>query len=90
MSTSLTQRMLVHTYLALMLLLAFAFGSYYLNLGVYNIVLNIGIAVLKTLLIMAIFMRLRFSSMMVRIAAAAGFFWLAILVLLTLSDVMTR
>ncbi len=48
------------------------------------------IAVVKMLLVVLIFMRVRYSVRLVWIFAAAGLFWLFIMVSLTMSDYFTR
>ena len=47
-------------------------------------------AVFATLLVMAFFMRLRRGPPLLRIAAAVGFAWLAVLIGMTVADVLTR
>lgn len=90
MTETITARGLVLTYVALMGLLALTLGSAYLNLGVANILLNVGIAIVKTGLIMAVFMHLRMESDIVRTFAMVGFFWLTLLLVLSFSDYLTR
>jgi cytochrome c oxidase subunit 4 len=65
-------------------------GSAYLPLGWLNGVVNLAIAAAKALLVMIFFMHLRSSHYVLRLAAAAGFFWLAILIGLSLSDFLAR
>jgi cytochrome c oxidase subunit 4 len=48
------------------------------------------IAVAKMLLVVLFFMGVRHSSGLTRTVIVAGFFWLAILIALTLSDELTR
>src|SRR5437870_2577278 len=62
----------------------------YLNLGVFNTVIAMTIAVTKAVLVILFFMHLRYSNRLVWVFAGAGFFWLVILIGLTMSDVLTR
>ncbi len=78
------------TWLALLALLALTFASAYVHLGSYNLLLNLGIAVMKTLLVAIVFMQLRQSSAIVRIVAVAGLFWVSLLVALSVADMLTR
>lgn len=78
------------TWLALLGLLLITLGSALVPLGSLNIVLNLGIAVAKTLLVMIVFMHLSRGAPVVRLAAATGFLWLALLLTLTLSDYLSR
>lgn len=78
------------TLAALLVLLALSAGSALLPLGVFNEVANLGIAVIKALLVLTIFMRLKTDSALLRIVAGAGFAWLAVMIALALADVLTR
>jgi cytochrome c oxidase subunit IV len=62
----------------------------YFDLGPFNTVVAITIAVLKALLVALYFMHVRWSSHVTRLFVVAGIFWFLILVLLTLSDYDTR
>lgn len=62
----------------------------FIDLGPMNIVVAMTIAVTKMLLIMLFFMHVRYSSNLTKIFAGAGFFWLAVLISLTLSDFLSR
>lgn len=86
MAEAIRARSLYLTYAALMALLALTLGSSYLALGVLNVVLNLGIAVAKAVLVMLVFMRLGPAGGQVRLVAAAGFVFLAVMLALTLMD----
>ena len=60
------------------------------DLGSFNVVVARGIAVLKALLVALFFMHLVRTPHRTMIVAGAGVFWLAILIVLTLGDVLTR
>jgi len=60
------------------------------DLGWANDVVALTIAVTKALLVLWFFMHLRYSTRMTLLTAVAGFFWLGILLVLTLSDYLTR
>lgn len=78
------------TWVALLALLALTLGVAYVPLGAVNVALNIGIAGAKALLVMAVFMHLSGAGAVNRLAAAAGFLWLLILLGPTLGDYLTR
>ena len=61
-----------------------------LDLGWANDVVAMTIAVTKALLVLVFFMHLRHSTRATVLTALAGFFFLGILVVLTLNDYMTR
>ena len=60
------------------------------DLGRFNAIVALTIAVIKALLVVLYFMHLRYSSRLTWVFVGAGFFWLLILIVLTLSDYMTR
>ena len=62
----------------------------FVDLGVMNVVVMLLIAFAKATLVVLYFMHVRFTSRLTQLAAASGFAWLAILIGLTLSDVLTR
>ena len=65
-------------------------GVAFINLGKWNTVAALVIAVCKASLVVLFFMHLRWSSNLLRMVVAASLVWLAILIGLTLSDVFTR
>jgi cytochrome c oxidase subunit IV len=75
---------------ALMVLTALTYWVATLDLGPLNDVVALGIAVTKAVLVILIFMHVRHSTRMTRLTIAAGFFWLAIMLALTLADYATR
>jgi cytochrome c oxidase subunit IV len=75
---------------ALLILLAATVGMAYLQLGAFNALAALCIAVTKATIIMLYFMHVRYSSHLVWIFVGAGFFWLGILIVLTMSDYLTR
>jgi cytochrome c oxidase subunit 4 len=56
----------------------------------WNTVAALAIAVVKMLLVVLFFMHVKYSPKLTKLVVVAGFFWLAIMVSLTLSDVLTR
>ena len=60
------------------------------DLGALNNIVALSIAVLKATLVVLYFMHVRYSSRLTWVFVIAGFFWLAILMVLTLSDYKTR
>ena len=90
MSAEQSIRPLVLTWAALMALLGLTIGATFLPLGPFMPVANLGIAALKTALILWVFMHLRELGGLVRLAAIGAFAWLAILFLLTGADYLTR
>lgn len=62
----------------------------YIDLGPFNTVAALVIALSKMLLVVMFFMHMRQSSGLVRVVFLAGFFWLALLIAFTMTDYRTR
>jgi cytochrome c oxidase subunit 4 len=77
-------------WLSLLVLLFATWGLAEINLHPFNAIVAMTIAVLKMLLIILYFMHVRYSSRLTWVFAGAGFLWLAILIVLSLNDYMTR
>ena len=65
-------------------------GAAFLDLGPFNTVVALVIAFSKMLLVVLFFMHVKQSSGLVRVVLLAGFFWMALLIGLTMSDYRTR
>jgi cytochrome c oxidase subunit 4 len=77
-------------YGGLMALLLLTASASRLASGWYSMPVALGAAVAKLALIFWFFMNLGRQRPLVRIFAAAGFFWLAVLIVLSASDYLTR
>lgn len=75
---------------ALLVLLAATAGIALLPLGAFNTAVALGISVLKMLIVMVWFMRVRESHPFVRVVAMIGFVWLGMLVGFSLTDYLAR
>lgn len=62
----------------------------FIDLGVMNDVAAMGIATTKATLVLLYFMHVRYSTALTRLAILGGVGFFAILVALTMSDVVTR
>jgi cytochrome c oxidase subunit 4 len=83
-------RVYIGTWVGLMALFALTLASSFIPLHGFNTAVNVAIAAAKAALVALIFMRLRTSSALVRLAALAGLLWLLILIGLSFTDVLTR
>jgi len=81
---------LLRTWAALLGLLGLTVTLAYQRLGSFNAPAALTIALVKALLVAAVFMELRERRPLVLAFAAAGFFWLAILLWLGGIDFLTR
>src|SRR5262245_42152358 len=85
-----TVRVYAAVFLALLALTLTTVAVSKLELGEFNIVAAITIAVIKALLVAMFFMDLRRSPSLTKLYAFAGLFWLAILLVLLLGDYFSR
>ncbi|MGA2608792.1 MAG: cytochrome C oxidase subunit IV family protein [Terriglobia bacterium] len=84
------KKLYILVFTALIVLTSLTTGVAFINLGKWNTVAALVIAVCKASLVVLFFMHLRWSSNLLRIVVASSLLWLAILIGLTLSDVFTR
>jgi cytochrome c oxidase subunit 4 len=84
------RRTYLFVYIALMVLLGATIGAAFIDLGPVNWLIAMSIAIVKAVLVILFFMHVRASSQLVRVFVIAGFFWLAILIGLSLTDYLTR
>lgn len=62
----------------------------FFNLGVFNPVVALTIAIMKALLIVLFFMNVKYSSKLTMIFVGCGFFWLLIMFFLIMPDYISR
>jgi cytochrome c oxidase subunit IV len=75
---------------ALLALTAITTAVAFLDLGPLNNIAALGIAVVKAMLVVLFFMHVRYGTRLTPLVVAAGVFWLAILIVLSLCDYFTR
>ncbi len=84
----------VGTYVKILLALLVATGVTTavarVDLGAFSTVVALGIACGKMLLVALFFMHIRHSNKLTRLVVVGGLLWLAILLLLTMTDFATR
>jgi cytochrome c oxidase subunit 4 len=74
----------------LMVLLGLTVLVWRLNLGLPGEIISLTIGATKAILVAWYFMNVRRAPATIRLAVLAGYFWLALLLLGTLSDYLTR
>ena len=62
----------------------------YVDIGPWNIVVALLIAIFKMSLVVIFFMNVRAESPLTKLFVGAGFFWLIILIVMTLGDYQSR
>jgi caa(3)-type oxidase subunit IV len=77
-------------YAALLALLLVTVAAASRDLGPLNAVVALAVAVCQALLIVLYLMRVRSSGPLVWVVAGAGFFWLGIMLVLAMSDYVSR
>jgi cytochrome c oxidase subunit 4 len=65
-------------------------GLAFLPLGIFHGALAVGIAALEAFIVIMFFMHIWWSSKLMKLTVAAGFFTLLVLVVMTLSDYTSR
>ena len=65
-------------------------GAAYIDLGVLNPVIALGIACFKAVIVILFFMHVLYQSRLIKMTLAAGFFTFLVLVTMTLSDYISR
>jgi cytochrome c oxidase subunit 4 len=84
----------VGTYVKILLALLVATGVTTavarVDLGGFSVVVALGIASVKMVLVALFFMHLRHSTKLTRLVVLGGLLWLGILLLLTMTDFATR
>ncbi len=81
---------LVGVWAALIVLTVLTTLISHINLGEFNIVAALFIALIKASLVVWIFMGVRFTTTLTKLFVVAGLVWLSILILLTFSDYSSR
>jgi cytochrome c oxidase subunit 4 len=74
----------------LLIFTALTTGVAYIDLGYLNTIVALAIAVCKASLVVLFFMHVRHSEGLVRVVVVGAFFWLLILIVISISDFATR
>jgi cytochrome c oxidase subunit 4 len=85
------RKIYIVVWIALMALMALTAGLSRIDLGEWSTVVALAIAVIKALLVILFFMHVRYESQKIAwVVVIAGFFWLGILLALTMTDYLSR
>ena len=90
MKTVVDPKIYFRTCAALIALLAVTWAIAYIDLGLFNLIAALAVAITKAIVIALFFMHIKGSSRLLHLAAVAGLLWLLILISLTLGDYLTR
>lgn len=80
----------ISIFLTLMVLTGVTVAAAFVNLGLFNATVALGIATFKAALVILFFMHVKYSSRLTKLTAVTGIFFLAILLLLTMVDYGSR
>lgn len=83
-------RTYIVSYVILVTMTLVTTGVAFINLGLFNPVAALTIAVFKALIVVLFFMHARYSPKLIWIVGGTAVFWLGILLALLLSDYLTR
>ena len=87
-SPSITGYLLV--FVALLVLLGVTVAVTWIDVGPFNIVVAMAVAIVKAALIVWYFMHLNHASNLVRLFGIFGFLWLGLMLTITMTDYTTR
>jgi len=65
-------------------------GAAFIDLGIFNPMVALGIACFKACIVILFFMHVKYSSRLVKMTVGAGFFTFLVLITMTLTDYMSR
>jgi len=80
----------VLVFLGLICLTVLTTAVAFVDLGPFSVVVALGIATCKMLLVALFFMHVRHSNALTRLVVLGGMLWLVILLVMTLGDIATR
>jgi cytochrome c oxidase subunit IV len=83
-------RMYLLIFVALLVGTAITVGASYVDLGEWNPVIALAIACTKAVLVILFFMHIKYSSRVMKLTVASGFFTFLVLITMTLSDYISR
>ncbi len=77
-------------FIALAIGTCLTWGVAFIDMGIFNPIVALTIACTKATLVILFFMHVRYSSKLTMLTVGAGFFWLLIMITLSLTDYLTR
>ena len=83
-------RLYITIFVTLMVLTAITVAVAYVNLGEFNKIVALGIASVKATLVILYFMHVKYSSRLTKLVVVSGFFFLFLLLGLTMADYASR
>jgi cytochrome c oxidase subunit 4 len=69
---------------------AITVGAAFIDLGIFNPMVALGIACFKACIVILFFMHVKYSSRLVKMTVGAGFFTFLVLITMTMTDYISR
>ena len=83
-------KLYVLVFLGLIIFTGLTYSIALINLGPFNAMVAIIIAMIKTMLVILFFMHVKYSPKMTKVTIISGFFFLLILIALSMTDYISR
>lgn len=83
-------RVYVTIFLILLVLTTLTVLASYVEMGIFNPIVALAIAVVKAVLVVLFFMHVKYSTKLTKLTVGAGIFTFFVLISLTLTDYFTR
>jgi cytochrome c oxidase subunit 4 len=80
----------IYVFVTLLVGTAITVGAAYVDLGVLNPIVALGIACTKAAIVILFFMHAAYQSRLIKITIASGFFIFLVLIAMTLTDYLSR
>jgi cytochrome c oxidase subunit 4 len=77
-------------FLALLVCTGLTVGAAFLELGIFNPIVALAIAVIKAVLVVLFFMHVKYSTKLTKLTVCAGIFTFITLISMTLADYISR
>jgi cytochrome c oxidase subunit 4 len=77
-------------FLTLLLMTGVTYGVAKIDLGSFNLVVALAIAIFKATLVVLFFMHVKYSTTLTKAIVASGFVFLVVMVFFTMCDLLTR
>ena len=77
-------------FISLLVLTGVTTGIAYIDLGRFNLVVALAIAMFKATLVILFFMHVKYSTKLTKTIVASGFLFFVVLVFFTMTDLLTR
>jgi cytochrome c oxidase subunit 4 len=80
----------IAVFIVLMVLTVATYEVAKINLGGFNLVVALTIAIVKASCVILIFMHVKYSTTLTKAVVASGFFFFLIMIFFTMNDLLTR